>query len=74
MSELHKIVQVCKRCNGSGAEAIGENGMGNPPHPITCRKCGGSGEVSSNSLHPDLIDLFNDMNIKINDILERVSE
>ncbi len=74
MTDLQKIIQVCRRCDGGGEETIGWNGEGNPLDPITCRKCDGVGTVSSSSLHEDLITLFNDMSDRIDDILEKVSE
>ncbi len=75
MSDLQKIVRICRRCTGSGEENIGNDPItGDPFNPITCRKCNGDGEISTISLHPDLIDLFNDMNNKINDIKQKVNE
>lgn len=74
MADLHKIVEECKRCEGSGSEDIGKDIQGNPINPITCRKCSGVGTISTSSLHPDLIDLLNGMNNKINDIFEKVNE
>ena len=74
MSDLQKIIRICRRCTGSGEETIGNDVDGNPFDSITCRKCGGVGEISTSSLHPDLIDLLNDMNNKINDILEKLNE
>ena len=75
MTDIQKIIQICKRCAGSGEETIGWDKNGEPlPSPITCRKCGGTGTVSSNSLHEDLITLFNDMSNRLDDILEKVSE
>ena len=74
MTDIQKIIQVCKRCDGGGEETIGKGEDGNPLDPITCRKCDGAGTVSSNSLHEDLITLFNDMKITIDDIKEKVDE
>ena len=75
MADLQKLVRLCRRCVGSGEETIGNDPVtGEPRNPITCRKCGGEGEISTTWLHPDLIALFVDMNDKIDDILERVSE
>ena len=75
MPDLQKIMRICRRCTGSGTETIGTDPLtGIPYDPITCRKCDGAGEISTISLHPDLIGLFNDMNSDISDIKEKVNE
>ena len=71
---IQKIYATCKRCGGTGEEPIGYDKDGNPLDAITCRKCAGNIEVSNKYLSSDLIDLFNDIMNKCNDIFEKVNE
>ena len=71
--ELGYIYQVCKPCGGTGERSVsGIAGDEEIRETVECSTCGGSGRRPVAGLSDDLIDLFNDMNDKINDIFEKV--
>jgi hypothetical protein len=72
---MEKIYTPCSQCGSTGIEVIStliNDELVN--EEITCRTCNGAGKISNLSLDNDLIDLFVDMNDKINDIIEKVKE
>ena len=75
MEDIQKLYHACKPCRQTGTVdyVYLENGD-IVPGTKTCTLCRGKGKHSNTWLSDDLIDLFNDMNEKINDILEKLNE
>lgn len=72
---MKDICSSCPQCTGTGQEWI-TTGLGDniQREQITCRRCSGTGKVSNQCLDDDLINMFEDMQNKINDISEKVNE
>ena len=72
---IQSISTECPGCGGTGTEdyTVTEGGL---PVPGTrdCTMCEGDLRISSAALHVDLITLFNDINGKIDDVVEKVNE
>ena len=73
--ELKCISISCPQCSGTGTESIGHIVDDEMVYEdITCRRCLGQTRTTTMCLNDDLIDLLNDMNNKIDDILEKLNE
>ena len=70
---IQSISTECPGCGGTGTEDYTVMEDGSPvPGTRDCTMCEGDLRISSSALHPDLIDLLNDMSDRIDDIKEKV--
>ena len=76
MTRVHEIWRLCRRCDGTGDIIVKQPDPENPVESeyIECPCCLGVGKQLWGSLHEDLMDLFNNMNDKLNDIIEKLNE
>lgn len=71
----HNINSKCSQCSGTGMRPVSAaDGEGFNTVEVVCTVCNGTGILSSQSLDPQLIEMFDDMNDKINDISDKIND
>ena len=76
MSDIQKITKECGKCHGTGTEDFIDSGDPQNPVPgiMECQDCNGDGVRHLGYLNDDLINFLEDMNEKLDSILEKVNE